>query len=47
MSEPGNADSLTHLQPGDAQSDFIDPADDLVTGYDRRLRVWQLTVQDV
>jgi hypothetical protein len=35
MAEPGNADPLTHGQPGNARPDRVDPADDLVARDDR------------
>ena len=47
MAEPGDTDALAHRQPFHAGSDRIDPADDLVTRDDRRLRVWKFPIDDM
>jgi hypothetical protein len=47
MAEPWNANALTYAQPFDTNPDRIDPADDLMAGDDRYLRVGQLSINDV
>jgi starvation-inducible DNA-binding protein len=47
VAEPRDADALAHCQPFYAGSDRIDPADDLVTGDDRHLRVWKFAIDDI
>ena len=47
VAEPRDADALAHCQPFYAGSDRIDPADDLVTGDDRHLRVWKFAIDDM
>ena len=47
MTQPRDADPLAHPQSLDALSDRIDPADDLVSGDDRQLRVGQFAIDDM
>ena len=47
VAEPRDTDALAHCQPFHAGSDRIDPADDLVTGDDRHVRVWKFAIDDM
>jgi hypothetical protein len=47
MAEPWNSNTLTHCQSFNPSSDRIDPADNLVTGNDRHMRMRKLTIDNV
>ena len=47
MAEPSDADARRRGLQADAFADRLDPADDLVPGDDRQLRVGQFAVDDV
>jgi hypothetical protein len=47
VSEPRNADALTHAQPCDARPDHIDATDDFVAWDDRHLRIGQFAIHNM
>src|SRR5262249_47533570 len=45
--EPRHADAIAASEPGDSRAELADRADDLVPGYERELRLRELSVDDV